>query len=228
MTIAKAELAERLARHGLRQVLHNLPAGDWAAGERGIACLPDRVGEFQDGVGHAIDYAKALGCPQMNCLAGIPPPAPRATPTRVTLVANLRFAARELSARASGCSSSRSTPTTSPASHLTAASGARRDRRGRVRQPRACNTTSTTCSAWRANSPRRCAQHSAHRPHPARRQPGPPRAGHGRNQLRLSCSPARRVGYDGWIGCEYKPRDDDRRRPRLAARSRLRPLRALA
>ena len=54
-------------------MLHNLPAGDWAAGERGIACHPDRVGEFQDGVGKAIDYAKALGCTQVNCLAGIVP-----------------------------------------------------------------------------------------------------------------------------------------------------------
>src|SRR5207302_8779438 len=58
----KEELVERLAKHKLTQVLHNLPAGDWAAGERGIACHPGRVGEFQDGVGTAIDYAQALGC----------------------------------------------------------------------------------------------------------------------------------------------------------------------
>src|SRR5580700_8879361 len=53
-------LVERLQKHGLTQVLHNLPAGDWAAGERGIAILPDRVDEFRDGVRRAIDYAKAL------------------------------------------------------------------------------------------------------------------------------------------------------------------------
>ena len=69
----KAELAERLDRHGLTQVLHNMPPGDWDAGERGIAILSDRVGEFRDGVGRAIDYAKALGCGQLNCLAGIAP-----------------------------------------------------------------------------------------------------------------------------------------------------------
>ena len=51
----KEQLSEKLAQHGLIQVLHNLPAGDWAKGERGIACLPDRVGEFQDGVGKAVD-----------------------------------------------------------------------------------------------------------------------------------------------------------------------------
>src|SRR5512147_160439 len=61
------QLAELLARHSLVQVLHNLPAGNWAAGERGIGCHPDRVGEFQEGVGKAIEYARALGCKQLNC-----------------------------------------------------------------------------------------------------------------------------------------------------------------
>ena len=69
----KEQLAEQLEKNGLTQVLHNLPAGDWAGGERGIAVLPDRVGEFQDGVGRAIEYATALGCRQVNCLAGKAP-----------------------------------------------------------------------------------------------------------------------------------------------------------
>ena len=69
----KAELREQLDQHGLTQVLHNLPAGNWAAGERGIAILPDRVDEFRDGVARAIDYAKALDCRQLNCLVGIAP-----------------------------------------------------------------------------------------------------------------------------------------------------------
>jgi hydroxypyruvate isomerase len=77
-------------------VLHNLPAGDWAAGERGIACLPDRVGEFQEGVGRAIEYAQALGCSQLNCLAGLAPPEADADALRETLVSNLRFAADAL------------------------------------------------------------------------------------------------------------------------------------
>ena len=67
-----AELAERLQQNRLKLVLHNLPAGNWEAGERGIACLPHRVAEFQEGVGHAIEYAKALKVPQLNCLVGIP------------------------------------------------------------------------------------------------------------------------------------------------------------
>jgi hydroxypyruvate isomerase len=94
----KEQLAERLAKHKLTQVLHNLPAGDWAGGERGIACHPDRVGEFQDGVAKAIDYANALGCKQVNCLAGIAPANADPEKVRTTFVANLRFAAEKLGA----------------------------------------------------------------------------------------------------------------------------------
>lgn len=89
-------LAERLVKHGLVQVLHNLPAGNWEGGERGIACHPDRIGEFQDGVGRAIEYATALGCKQVNCLAGIAPANVDVDTVHATFVANLRFAAAKL------------------------------------------------------------------------------------------------------------------------------------
>jgi hydroxypyruvate isomerase len=92
------ELAERLERNELTQVLLNLPAGDWAAGERGIACHPDRIGEFQDGVGRAIEYAQALRCKQVNCLAGIAPAGVDAERLQTTLIDNLRFAAARLRA----------------------------------------------------------------------------------------------------------------------------------
>jgi hydroxypyruvate isomerase len=92
----KEVLGERLESNDLVQVLHNLPAGNWEAGERGIACHPDRRGEFREGVGAAIDYATALSCRQVNCLAGIAPAGAPAEELRETLVANLRFAASEL------------------------------------------------------------------------------------------------------------------------------------
>ncbi len=92
------ELKARLDEHGLTQVLHNLPAGDWGAGERGIACHPDRVEEFRAGVEKAIDYATVLGCRQVNCLAGIQPQGVSLEQARRTLVENLRFAAEKLEA----------------------------------------------------------------------------------------------------------------------------------
>jgi hydroxypyruvate isomerase len=95
----KAELREQLARHGLTQVLHNLPAGNWAAGERGIAILPDRVDDFRDGVRRAIEYAKALDCRQLNCLVGVAPDDADPRELNQVLVRNLRFAATALKAQ---------------------------------------------------------------------------------------------------------------------------------
>jgi len=91
-----AELRARLDGNGLKLVLHNLPPGDWGKGERGIGCHPDRISEFRDGVARAIDYATALGAPQVNCLAGIAPNDAPAEKLRTTLAENLRFAADRL------------------------------------------------------------------------------------------------------------------------------------
>lgn len=91
-----ARIRERLQRHRLRLVLHNLPAGDWDAGERGIACLPDRVDEFRAGVATALDYARELGVGQLNCLAGKAPAGADPERLHATLVDNLRFAAAAL------------------------------------------------------------------------------------------------------------------------------------
>lgn len=88
-----ALLAELLAAHGLEQVLFNLPAGDWAAGERGIACLPDRVDEFRAGVADSLRLATMLGCTRLNCLAGLAPAGVPDAVLRATCIANLRYAA---------------------------------------------------------------------------------------------------------------------------------------
>ncbi|MGE3307341.1 MAG: hydroxypyruvate isomerase [Rhizobiaceae bacterium] len=91
-----AEIAGRLRDNGLTQALFNLPAGDWEKGERGIAILPDRVDEFRRGVDLAIDYAGALGCGQVNCLAGLAPPGVDRALLRRTFVDNLRYASARL------------------------------------------------------------------------------------------------------------------------------------
>jgi len=90
------EIQALLQRHRLQLVLHNLPAGDWDAGDRGMACDPQRVDEFRAGVGRALTYAKALGVPQLNCLAGKRPAGISEADMLQTLVNNLRFAAAAL------------------------------------------------------------------------------------------------------------------------------------
>lgn len=88
-----AVIRERLDKHGLTQVLFNLYPGDWKAGERGLTSLPDRVSEFQDSVGQAIEYATALGCKMLHAMSGIPKDADRDKVNR-TYIDNLRYAAR--------------------------------------------------------------------------------------------------------------------------------------
>jgi hydroxypyruvate isomerase len=90
------QIAGRLQRYGLELVLHNFPAGDWNAGERGFACDPRRIGEFQDSVELALEYAQELGVKRLHCLAGkLPPNVPRER-AHATFVENLRFAAAAL------------------------------------------------------------------------------------------------------------------------------------
>jgi hydroxypyruvate isomerase len=92
----KDEIAARLKDNGLTQVLFNLPVGDWGKGERGFAILPGREDEFKRGVAKAIEYADALDCRQVNCLAGLAPKDADQSALRKTLVANLAYAAGEL------------------------------------------------------------------------------------------------------------------------------------
>ncbi len=89
-------LKEQLAKNGLKQVLFNLPAGNWAAGDRGIAIQPGRVDEFRAGVAKAIEYAKGLGVPRVNCLVGKRENGRSDDEHWQTLLANIRFAAAAL------------------------------------------------------------------------------------------------------------------------------------
>jgi hydroxypyruvate isomerase len=92
------EIAARARDAGVAVVLHNLPAGDAAKGDRGIACQPERKNEFREGVDRAIEYAKAVGCPRLNSLAGIPSSGLDKEKAKQTLVENLRYAAGKLKA----------------------------------------------------------------------------------------------------------------------------------
>jgi hydroxypyruvate isomerase len=92
---AAAQLAARLRANGLRQVLFNAPPGDWEAGDRGLACLPGREAEFRAGILDALRYAQALACPRIHVMAGLVPPERERADLRPTYVANLRWAARQ-------------------------------------------------------------------------------------------------------------------------------------
>lgn len=91
-------IKSKLEENNLEQVLFNLPAGDWDAGDRGIAVDQNRIEEFQLGVAKAIEYAKVLGNTQVNCLAGIVPPGVTQQDAHTTFVINLRYAAQQLEA----------------------------------------------------------------------------------------------------------------------------------
>jgi hydroxypyruvate isomerase len=91
-----ADIVDKTINLALPMTLINLPAGDWAGGDRGIACDPQRVDEFKAGVLLAIKYAKALNISHVNCLAGIPPEGLNHDVIQTTLIANLTWAAEEL------------------------------------------------------------------------------------------------------------------------------------
>ena len=94
-----AELARRLQAHGLEQVLFNAPPGDFAAGERGIACLPGREDEFRAGIATALGYAQALACPRVHVMAGLVPPDADRAALRATYLGNLAWAAAQAAPR---------------------------------------------------------------------------------------------------------------------------------
>lgn len=88
------ELAARLTSNGLQQVLFNASPGHWDANERGLACVPGREAEFLDGIGLALRYAQALQCPRIHVMAGLVPAGHTRESVRATFVTNLRAAAR--------------------------------------------------------------------------------------------------------------------------------------
>ena len=200
------EIKRRLDDNGLTLVLHNLPAGNWEAGERGIACHPDRGDEFRAGVGRAIAYAQVLGVKQLNCLAGKAPAGVADELLRSTFVDNLRYAANALKAAGLKLLIEPINSFDIPGFYL--------------------NRTAQAASFLvEVGSDNAFIQYDLYH---AQRMEGElaatvqkylPKIGH----IQLADNPGRnepgtgeinypflfahldRIGYDGWIGCEYKP-----------------------
>lgn len=202
-----ADLRARLDAHGLQQVLHNLPPGDWAKGERGIGCHPDRVGEFRDGVGRAIDYASALGCPQVNCLAGIAPKDVPAEKLRATFVENLRYAAERLGSAGIRLLIEPINTFDIPGFYLNRTAQAL----SLIAEVGSDNLylqydiyhaqrmEGELASTIKTNLPR--IAHLQLADNPGRNEPGT-----GEINYRFLFGWLDSLGYDGWIGCEYKPK----------------------
>lgn len=200
------EVADAVRRAGVEVVLFNFPAGDWAAGERGIACLPERIGEFRDGVAEAARYAEGLGCVRVNCLAGVRPAGVDEGLLTQTLVDNLRHAADVFAATGGQVLieplNSRDTPgflvdRTAPA--LALLDAAERENlflqydiyHAQVMEGDLARTLET-------HLPR--IGHIQLADNPGRHQPGT-----GEINFPFLFRHLRKLGYPGWIGCEYVP-----------------------
>ena len=90
------EIAARLDDNGLTQVLFNLGQGNWQAGERGITALPGRQDDVRRAVDNALRYADALGCRQLHVMAGLVPEGADARAYEDTFAGNLAYAAEAL------------------------------------------------------------------------------------------------------------------------------------
>jgi len=200
------EIAERLDRNRLELVLHNLPAGKWDAGERGIACHPDRVAEFRDGVGTALSYARALGVRQLNCLAGIVPQGVSREAAQATFVANLAFAAAKLETEGIRLLVEPINTFDIPGFFVTGT----RQAREIIRETGSDNLflqydvyhmqrmEGELANTIRANLA--CIRHVQIADNPGRNEPGT-----GEINYAFLFRTLDDLGYDGWIGCEYKP-----------------------
>jgi hydroxypyruvate isomerase len=200
------EIAQRLQAHHLRLVLHNLPAGQWDAGERGIACHPDRVAEFRSGVAQAIEYAGALGVGQLNCLVGKTPAGADPALVHRTLVANLRYAAAELKKAGLKLLVEPINTFDVPGFHLSRTAQALAvldevDADNAYLQYdlyHAQRMEGELAATIERHLPR--IAHLQLADNPGRHEPGSGEIAYGFLFRHID-----RLGYDGWIGCEYKP-----------------------
>jgi hydroxypyruvate isomerase len=202
-----AQIAEHLDANRLKLVLHNLPAGNWEAGERGIACHPDRKSEFQDGVGEAIEYAKALGVRQLNCLVGVKPQSVTEGQAYGAVVDNLKFAAGALKAEGIRLLVEPINTFDIPGFYLSGTEQAL----GIIRETGSDNIRvqydiyhmqrmeGELAATIKANLP--MIGHIQLADNPGRFEPGT-----GEINYRYLFGFLDEIGYSGWIGCEYKPK----------------------
>ncbi|WP_434456678.1 hydroxypyruvate isomerase [Stutzerimonas urumqiensis] len=199
-------IQQQLKNNGLEQVLFNLPAGDWAKGERGIACHPDRVEEFRSGVDTAIAYAKVLGNTQINCLAGIRPQGVDCATVEKTFVDNLKYAADKLQAAGIRLVMEMINTRDIPGFYLTTTKQAL-DIREKVGSANLFLQYDIYHMQIMEGDLARTLEgqfavinHVQLADNPGRHEPGT-----GEINYRFLFEHLDRLGYQGWVGCEYKP-----------------------
>ncbi len=204
---SKEAVAAALRDNGLAQALFNVPSGDWAGGERGIACLPDRVEEFRTGIRTALDYAAALHCPKVNVICGLVPAGADMQMLEDVLVENLKVAA-ELCAKAGVKLLVEPINTRDiPGFFLTTTSQAERilDRVGHANLYIQYDVYHMqVMQGDLVPTYTRLKDRIAHiqvADNPGRNEPGT-----GEINYPFVLGEIDRLGYDGWIGCEYKPK----------------------
>ncbi len=201
-----AEIKAQLQAHGLTQVLFNLPAGDWAKGERGIACHPDRVEEFRAGVDLAIAYAQVLGNTQINCLAGIRPQGVDCATLERTFVTNLQYAAEKLQAAGIRLVMEMINTLDIPGFYLTTTDQALAIQAKVGSANLFLQYDIYHMQIMEGDLARTLQAHQAQINHvqladnPGRHEPGT-----GEINYRFLFEHLDRIGYQGWVGCEYKP-----------------------
>ncbi|WEK29649.1 MAG: hydroxypyruvate isomerase [Candidatus Pseudomonas phytovorans] len=200
------QIWQQLEKHGLTQVLFNLPAGDWANGERGIACHPDRVDEFRAGVDNALAYAKVLGNRQINCLAGIAPQGIDPELLEMTFINNLKYAADKLKAAGIRLVMEMINTRDIPGFYLNTTKQAL-DIRSKVQSDNLYLQydiyhmqimEGDLASTMEANL--NVINHIQLADNPGRNEPGT-----GEINYRFLFEHLDRIGYQGWVGAEYKP-----------------------
>ena len=201
------QIADRLNLYQLELVLHNVPSGDWEAGERGIACHPGRVSEFREGIDEAVLYAKALGVKQVNCLAGIVPQGVHREAAQETFVSNLTFAAAKLKDAGIRLLIEPVNTFDIPGFFLSRTAQAL----SLIRDTGSDNIflqydiyhmqrmEGELLNTIKANLP--AIRHIQLADNPGRFEPGT-----GEINYRAVLAQLDAMGYDGWVGCEYKPK----------------------
>jgi hydroxypyruvate isomerase len=201
-----SQLADAAGEAGLEIVLFNLPPGNWSAGERGISCHPDRIGEFQEGVGEAIAYAKALRVGRVNCLAGLLPPGATAERARETLLENLRFASAALAAEGIGLVMEPINTRDMPGFFVSTATQGLKLIDAVGSDNLRLQYDFYHAQAMEGNLAATMQDHIASIGHiqvadyPGRHEPGS-----GEINFPFLFAHLDRLGYPGWVGCEYQP-----------------------